>query len=92
MSELDLGRVSDRVNDLGRRLERIERLEPAVMKQEIRDVKEDLHEIATDLRSFRDAFQKEAQAVRSLLTRFFIAISLALVSGIIYVLVSANTR
>ncbi len=80
MSEQPNG-LAFRLSTIDRRLDRLEALEPAVMKQEIRDVKEDIHQIVKDL-----------AGIRSLLIKFFVGISLALVSGIIYVIVSTGSH
>lgn len=38
-----------RLNSLERRLDRIEQLEPAVMRAQLQDVKDDLHELAREI-------------------------------------------
>lgn len=53
MSDQPTNGTSYRLSSLERRLDRIESLEPAVMRQEIRDVKEDLHQIARDIGGLR---------------------------------------
>jgi hypothetical protein len=38
-----------RLNSLERRLDRIEQLEPAVMRAQLQDVKDDIHELAREI-------------------------------------------
>lgn len=38
-----------RIGEIERRVEKIEKLEPAVMRQELRDVKDDIKDIAKDV-------------------------------------------
>ena len=79
-----------RVKAVEARVERLEGLEAqmAVAQTEIRDIKDDLHAISDDLKSFRMAFQQESQAVRALLTRFFVSLAGILASSVIYVLIN----
>lgn len=75
------GTISYRLSLIDRRLDYLYGLEPAVMKNEIAAVKDDIHQIAKDL-----------AGVRSLLIKFFIGATLTLVSGVIYVVVSTGTH
>ncbi len=86
------GTVAIRLRNIERWMDRIDNLEPAVMKRDIDTVGEDIRQIAQDVAKMRDQLATEVSGVRALLTRFFVAMSLALVSGVIYVLVSTNTH
>lgn len=56
MSDVPANGVAYRLLALEARLSRIENLEPAVMRQEIRDVKDDLHQMVRDVASLRKLF------------------------------------
>lgn len=52
MSEPGNG-VAFRLSSIERRVDRLEKLEPAVVKAQLQDVKEDIHQLSQDLASIR---------------------------------------
>ena len=66
-----------RLGDLERRISRIENLEPAVMRQEIRDVKEDIRTVARDV-----------AGLRKILIGFIVSFALATAMLVVVILTS----
>lgn len=56
-----------------RRLDRIEALEPAVMRQEISNVKDDIRDIRNDFRSFVDEIAGQRKILLSFIVSFAVA-------------------
>jgi len=61
-----------RVASLERRLARLEDLEPAVVKAQLQDVKEDIHQLSSDL-----------AAIRKILTGFLVSFAFAAVTTVV---------
>lgn len=56
MGDLPADALGYRLAALERRISRVEDLEPAVMRQEIRDVKEDIQQISRDVSTVKRMF------------------------------------
>ena len=61
-----------RIASMERRVERLEQLEPAVVKAQVQDVKEDIHQLSSDL-----------AAIRKILTGFLVSFAFAAVTTVV---------
>ena len=73
------GSLAYRIGALERRLDRIDLLEPAVMKKEISDIKEDIHAMARDV-----------AGLRKILIGFIVSFALATASLVVVILTSTT--
>jgi len=72
MSETPTNGVSYRLGQIERRLGRLEDLEPAVVKAQVDDVKDDIRQLSSDL-----------AAIRKILTGFLVSFAFAAVTTVV---------
>lgn len=63
-----------RIASVERRIERLEQLEPAVVKSQLEDVKQDIHQLSQDL-----------AAIRKILTGFMVSFAFAGITTVVAV-------
>jgi hypothetical protein len=75
-----------RLATLERQVERLERLEPAVVKQQVTDIKDDIQKLSRDMERFHKEQSEETQGVRRILIGFLVTFAVLAVGTVVTVM------
>lgn len=72
-----------RLSSLERRLERIENLEPAVVKSQVDELKRSIEHLSVELHETAKSFSESVDAIRKILIGFLVSFAFAGISTVI---------